>query len=259
MNSCRIAAVLAIFALTVALSARAAEPDQLALVRDLRSASHDVRNVAFRSLSLKDPSTLNDASRMALIDLLEKMNDVVAQVYAKGTTVDTVENPEFMVEVADAVAALEDPRAIQELARIDFVSSKVASALAAFGAPGIAAVLTVVNDLNSRGDQITTGLFTLRRMIEEGAVNPTDRIRIVAAGKAFLAVGSDRNRRGLWAAIALGVALRDPELVGLVQQIAASDSAVMARGEADSKGISATRSFAKSILERNGLAPIQGK
>jgi hypothetical protein len=208
-----------------------AQVDQSEVARRLLTGDAFERGRAVTRVRRIGPERVNPQLRGALITALERENTLVAQVRARraaGEVVPDRGNPELAAGLAHLVSAFRDPRAIPGLAGALGSSPPASSALADFGEPAAPAVLSVL-ETTTRVSVADDALTTLRFMAEGVGGQPlTDRTRdrIRRAAKKRL-TEPQKSITTIWKAIDLAVALKDPELGGIVQSLATDRSAVV--------------------------------
>ena len=226
--------------------------DQSELARRLLTGDVGVRAGALGRVRQIGPEQVNPQLRAALITALERENTLVEQSPARRAAGEVVPRPgngELVAGLAFVLSAFRDPRAIPGLAGALGSSPAAASALADFGEPAAAAVLSVLETTTSTSEA-SDALTTLRFMAEGVGRQPlTDatRDRIRHAAKRRLTEPQE-SIVTIWKAIDLAVALKDPELRGVVQSLASDRSAVVRLRKTDPDLIDRTQRVAAERL-----------
>lgn len=104
------------------------------------------------------PAEQNDGLRGALIALLDAKNVAVARAALEGVALDTREDPEFIAQLSQTVASIQDPRAIPTLAEAIYGGEAVADALAKNGDAAVPAIVRVVTSESAHYDAVDFGL-----------------------------------------------------------------------------------------------------
>src|SRR6185295_5601567 len=121
--------------------------DQSVVAHELLTGDPFERGRALTSVRQIAPEKVSPELRAALITALERENALVTQVRSRreaGQVVPDLANPELGAGLAHVVSAFRDSRAIHGLAGALGSSPPASSALAAFGEPAAAAVLSVL-------------------------------------------------------------------------------------------------------------------
>jgi hypothetical protein len=135
--------LLTLIVILVAAGTSAAQQqvNQAALV-DMLSKGSDVAGVVTQVRAL-GPQNASPELRGALIARLEQLNDRVAEVTRIDQTVDTFIDPETLLDLAQVVAELPDPRAISALTRSPYIQDAVRT-LVEFGEQALPAVASAL-------------------------------------------------------------------------------------------------------------------
>lgn len=147
--------------------------------------------------------------RLAVID--------AAWAEVRGET-DTPNESEAVFDYMQAVAEMGDPRAIPFLIEVLIFGTNAANALADIGARAFPAVLEAVSDPDENPSRVGEGLTTFRFMLEDGILTAgqMEQVRVVVwerlSGTQAVVVVN--------AAVRLALALRNPELRGIVETFA---------------------------------------
>lgn len=232
--------------------------DQSEVARQLLTGDAVERGRALSRVRQIGPERVNPQLRGALISALERENTLVGQSRARraaGEIVPRLGNPELAAGLAHVVSAFRDPRAIPGLAGALGSSPPASSALADFGEPAAPAVLLAL-ETTTRIGVADDALTTLRFMAEGVGARPlTDatRDRIRRAAKRRL-TEPQKSITTIWKAIDLAVALKDPELRGIVQSLASDRSAVVRLRNTESDLVDRTQRLAAERLA--GVPPL---
>ncbi len=118
----------------------------------------------------------------------------------------------------DAVAKLGDPRGIPFLVATLEYGSISANALADFGAVAFPAVLEAVSDPDAYPYRVSRGLDALRFMLEDGTLTAgqANQVRAVVRDR----LSGAQHHKVVFVALKLALALKDPELRGIVERFA---------------------------------------
>jgi hypothetical protein len=160
--------------------------------------------------------------RAALIARLEQLNRQVSDATRLDRTVDTFIAPETLAQLSEVVAELCDPRAIPALSRATYGGRAAVRALAEFGEQALPALTGVVMAPSSHYTEIEHGLLTMRIMVERGKLSPGALGQIRAAAKARLT--GLQYFTVVWTAIDLAAALKAPELISILSDLATHPS-----------------------------------
>jgi len=145
--------------------------------------------------------------RLAVID--------AAWAEVRGET-DTPNESEAVFDYMQAVAEMGDPRAIPFLVEVLIFGTNAANALADIGGRAFPAVLEAVSDPDEDGSRVSRGLTTLRFMLEDGTLTAgqTEQVRAGVRGR----LSGTQHTKVVDAALRLALALKDPELRGIVER-----------------------------------------
>jgi len=247
---------------TQPVSMRAQEVlDQRVLATQLLGSDKAQRDRALAAIRGLEPARIGPELRGALIAALERENARTRIRHEAGERGETLEPREddFYGNVAEAVAALRDPRSIPALAGALGTGLLVVRALAAFGELAVPAVLAVVTSPASLTHEVDDGLRTLTLMVENRASAPLSegtlgRLRQVAghrlSGKSFVTT--------LCSAIDLAAALDDRALTETIERLATEPQEAIARGVTDPSDIERVQRRAAVALARaHGGAPLR--
>lgn len=208
------------------ISAAQVVADQAVLAQTLLKGG-DVETVLAQISSL-EPQKLSVELRGALITRLEQLNQRVADAARIDQTVDTFIAPETLADLATAVAESRDPRAIPALSRATHGGPAAIRALVEFGEAALPSVLKVVMEPSSHYTEVEHGLMTMRIMVERGKTSPAALAQIRAAAKARLT--GEQYFTVVWQAIDLAATLKDPDLRGILSDLANHPSESHRRG-----------------------------
>jgi hypothetical protein len=230
-----------------------AQTDQPAIARRILGQDVIERGRALEAARSIGAANTGPGLRAALITALEREGRISLQRYEadrRGEALAPLEDPEFTAKLARVVAELRDPRSIPALTGALGTGSPPSLALAAFGEQAAPSVLAVVTARESWYELVNGGLQVLRFMVEGKQTRPLtagtlNRIRLAAEQRL-----TDRPRfvTTLWRAIDLAVALDDPSLRQIVQNLASDPNESVARGVTDPKLIEQTRKRAAARL-----------
>ena len=137
---------------------------------------------------------------------------------------DRPEGSEAIFDYMDAVAGLQDPRAIPFL--IEVLPNGGENALADLGLAAFPAVLAAVSDPGGYSYRVANGVTVLRFMLEDGSLNgrQLEQVRAVARDR----LSGTEHRSVVAASVRLALALGDPELRVIVERIATDRTAAEA-------------------------------
>ena len=238
-----------------------AQVDQSSVARQLIEADNaSQRREALQRARGVSPQKLSRELRAALIDTLDREGKSLVDGYRKrsrGEFVEYREDPEFITEVARAVAETQDPLAIPALAGVLGTGFIVIRALAAFGEKAVPTVVDVVTSQDSIHYAVDDGLIALRFMVENTASRPLSPAALAGIRRAadqHLRNGKGLNITTLWWAIDLAVALNDRGLRRSVEQLATDWNAVEATGITDIADVQQTQKRAADRLA--GVPPL---
>lgn len=207
------------------------QPDQEALARQLRADQS--RYQAFNEISAIPPGAISPGLRDALIGELERTNDLRELSRSTGIGFDTLESPEYVAKLQQAIAALEDPDTFPALVN-GLGSFATVPQLADQGERVASLVLDVVTDPDSNYYAVDDGLVILRMMVENQLAQPLTSetlARIRDAAKQRL-MGT-QYFTNIWRAIDLAAVLDDSELDQRLELISSYQSEVLAFGVED--------------------------
>ena len=224
------------------------DTDQQVIAKLLLSDNEQERDGAFNAARHIGPSASGPVLRAALIALLAKQNQLVRKAERDGIPVDLIENPEFIVEVQEVVAALREPAAIPALAQALGTFATV-RALAAFGEQAVPDVVGVVRSAEIDHSAIDDGLIVLRWIVEHRGVsalsdNTIAQIRQAAEER----LAGEQSFTTLWYAMDLAAALDDAQLRGIISGLAINPPDVVARGVTDPRLVEKTQQRARGLL-----------
>lgn len=92
-----------------------AAPQQAILAEDILTGDGNRLSRAVVVANALGPSRMSEEVRIALITLLETLNNELDSAFSEGIPLNDVVNGEFFLEVTDVVASFKDPRAIPGL------------------------------------------------------------------------------------------------------------------------------------------------
>jgi hypothetical protein len=221
------------------------------LVNELLGDSKTERYRAFSELERQGVSRLQESSRNALISLLERQNSIIRTSRANGTSVSTIEDPEFISQVAVAVAKMKDSRTIRLLVRTTYGGHPVTLQLARFGERAIPELNSVITDQATHYYEVEFGLRALSLMLQGNS-----EVKLSAVGKRRIAEIARSRLTGkqyftvLWAAISVAEELDDPEIAELVRGLATDATESRSRGITRDDIVRLTQDKASKALRR---------
>jgi hypothetical protein len=224
----------------------AIQPNQEVLVEQLRG--DQARYGAFNEIRAIPPENVGLALRDALIEELERTNDLKELSLSTGIGFVTLESPDYVSELELVVAALKDPKTFPALAHA-LGNGTVVAQLADQGEQAAPAVLDVVTDTASHHYVVDDALIILRMMIENQAAQPLSSETIARIHDA-----AEQRLTGtqyfttVWYAIDLAAVLKDPELEQKLELISSYSSEVLAFGIEESELIEQTQRRAAERL-----------
>lgn len=252
------AAVMLVLAVVSARPA-AADPDQRALAAQLAGAEFEAKARALSTIEGIAPEAVGPELRAALIAELEREAQLVTSRYwapRRNLPLAPLDDPEYIVKLADVVGKLKDPQAIPALAHSLGLGFVTITPLVEFGEPAVPAVLDVALSLDSSVYAVNEALMTLRMLVErqrERPLSPETLAAIRDAARQHLIVKQPFFETTMWA-IDLAVALDDPSLRRIVQAIAANPAEARARGAQDPEDVLLVQSRAHERL--GGIPPM---
>ncbi|HEX7087145.1 MAG TPA: hypothetical protein VF198_12320 [Vicinamibacterales bacterium] len=247
-------------ALLAASAPRAAEsPDQRALASQLAGAEFGPKTQALSTVARMAPETVGPELRAVLIAELEREAQLVTSRYwapRRNLPLAPLDDPEYIVKLAEVVAMLKDPQAIPALAHALGLGFVAITPLVEFGEPAVPAVLDVALSLDSSVYAVNDALIALRMMVErqrDRPLSPGTLAAIRDAARLHLIVKQPFFETTMWA-IDLAVALDDPTLRRIVQAIAANPAEARARGALEPEDVLLVQTRANERL--SGVPPI---
>lgn len=255
MNGRRVVPLLAALQVaTLATATGQAQVDQHALAQRILNGTVADQSGAVWDALVLGPQMTGLELRTALITLLERNNRIVDEAAKRNVAVATLVNPELVAHVAHAVSQLEDPQAIPALAgALGTGSTLVPDALADYGEQAAAPVLSVVTSPESRKAAVADGLLALRFMVERKETRPLSAATLIEIRRAAKQrLTGTQHSPTLWKAIDLAVVLGDPELIRIVESLAADRDEVVARGIEYPGTIEYTQKLAAGRLAARG-------
>ena len=159
---------------------------------------------------------------------------------------------EAQVRLVQVLIKSEDPIVIRPLVST-MIGTPVMNAVAAFGELGVADVIAAVSDPGPAADTSSL-LRTLQQMLERPVrhpLSPASKQSIIEVAQQQLS--GRQSMPGIWFAVELAVATRDPSLIDKVREIASSDAEVRALGITGPDDIEWIRGKARAALTARGL------
>lgn len=233
-----------------------AAPQQAILAEDILTGEGDRLSRAVVVANALGPSRMSEEVRVALITLMERLNNERGYARSEGIPLNDVVNGEFFLEVTDVVASLKDPRAIPGLIHSgNYASSwNVVRGLASFGEQALPEILEAIETPRAREGIASTCLRALAVMVEDAAetdLSTTARSEIARIARESL---GSQDRARVWYGVPIAVALDEPDLIQMVREISQNTGALTARG-IDWDGENMIRKKALQALSERSNAP----
>jgi hypothetical protein len=225
-----------VFLVAGASPATGAQGDQGVLAQQFVAGDVETRYRALEVVRRMAPESVSPDLRKALVAALERENAIRQQRYEadkRGELLTDQEAPELIFRISEVVIALRDPQTIPALARALGTGGRIILALADFGSDAVDAVAAVVMSPESSVDAIDEGLIALRLIVEQSqALSRRTRTVVRHVAEHRLRDPGPRSSFGttLGRAIDLAIALEDPELRAIVEDLARYVADVVARG-----------------------------
>ena len=218
---------------------------QESLASQLKSPAWRVRSSAAEAIGEIPAAEIRPDLRRALIATLEREGQLHDEV-RRGVR-PHLENPELVARLAALVAPLQDSTAIPGLLGALGMSPAAVFALADFGEMVIPA-LAAQTSSESVGVAMDA-LLALRLIAEDpGADQLSSSARAMLLSTARHHLNTSRSPVILMRAIDLGIALSDPDLRAMVEQLARDRSVLVARGITDADHIERVQDQAAARL-----------
>lgn len=252
-------AVLMTVFVAVSAPLAAEGPDQRVLTAQLTGVDFGAKARTLSTIAGIAPETIGPELRAALVAELEREAQLVTSRYwapRRNLPLAPLDDPEYIVTLAEVVATLKEPKAIPALAHSLGLGFVTITPLVEFGEPAVPAVLDVALSLDSSVYAVNEALMTLRMIVErqrERPLSPETLAAIRDAARQHLIVRQPFFETTMWA-IDLAVALDDPSLRRIVQAIAANPAEARARGAQDPEDVLLVQTRASERL--GGIAPM---
>jgi hypothetical protein len=229
----------------------AAQVNQSTLAATLRGPDLKASIAAFRQVESLDPETIDRELRMAMVSMLQAVTAARAAARSRGQSLSSVVDGEYYMAIIDKIAELEDPLTIPILARTSQVTRVASSTLSKFPKLALPELIAVVEDQTVTDAHVSSALLHLIRIVELGSLDSAARSRVRTIARTQLqSTRANGRESSLTRAMYLGVALKDPELIGMVRALADDPQQVRARGFQNEESIERMSRAANEALAK---------